>query len=161
MLMFLLFLLPSLPVLVRVQSCQPLCIGQFCQFQDMTDMLPCHIRLPCESWTFTAELHRRICAMEMRCYCKMFCISYKDYVTNEEVCAKIQQAFEPRKDLLTFIKRCKSQWYGHVSHSSDPAKPSWKGTLNGVRRRDRQKKRWEDNIREWAGLEFAKSQEGS
>ena len=26
------------------------------------------------------------------------------------------------------------------------------------RRRGRQKKRWEDNIREWTGLEFAKSQ---
>ena len=25
------------------------------------------------------------------------------------------------------------------------------------RRRDRQRKRWEDNIREWTGLEFAKS----
>ena len=28
----------------------------------------------------------------------------------------------------------------------------------GRRRRDRQEKRWEDNIREWTGLEFAKSQ---
>ena len=26
------------------------------------------------------------------------------------------------------------------------------------RRQSRQKKRWEDNIREWTGLEFAKSQ---
>ena len=26
------------------------------------------------------------------------------------------------------------------------------------RRHDRQKKRWEDNIREWTGLELAKSQ---
>ena len=28
----------------------------------------------------------------------------------------------------------------------------------GVRRQVRQKKSWEDNIREWIGLEFAKSQ---
>ena len=28
----------------------------------------------------------------------------------------------------------------------------------GERRQGRQKKRWEDNIREWTGLEFAKSQ---
>ena len=26
------------------------------------------------------------------------------------------------------------------------------------RRQDRQRKRWEDNIRKWTGLEFAKSQ---
>ena len=32
------------------------------------------------------------------------------------------------------------------------------GTVKGGRRQDRQKKkRWEDNIREWTGLEFGKS----
>ena len=30
--------------------------------------------------------------------------------------------------------------------------------MKGGRRRGRQRKRWEDNIREWTGLEFAKSQ---
>ena len=44
----------------------------------------------CESWTLTAELQRRIQAMEMRCYRKILRISYKDHVTNEEVRAKIQ-----------------------------------------------------------------------
>ena len=46
----------------------------------------------CESWTLTAELQRRIQAMEMRCYRKILHISYNDYVTNEEVRAKIQRA---------------------------------------------------------------------
>ena len=32
------------------------------------------------------------------------------------------------------------------------------GTVKGGRRQGRQKKRREDNIREWTGLEFAKSQ---
>ena len=44
----------------------------------------------CESWTLTAELQRRIQAMEMRCYRKIQHISYKDHVTNEEVLTKIQ-----------------------------------------------------------------------
>ena len=43
----------------------------------------------CESWTLTAELQRRIQAMEMRCYRKTLRISYEDRVTNEEVRAKI------------------------------------------------------------------------
>ena len=43
----------------------------------------------CESWTLTAKL-QRIQAMEMRCYCKILHISYKDHVTNEEVRVKIQ-----------------------------------------------------------------------
>ena len=46
----------------------------------------------CESWTLTTELQRRIQAMETRCYHKILRISYKDYVTNEEVRAQIQQA---------------------------------------------------------------------
>ena len=59
----------------------------------------------CESWT--AELQRRIQAMEMRCYRKIIHISYKDHVTNEEVRAKIQRAIGPHEDLLTIVKRRK------------------------------------------------------
>ena len=51
----------------------------------------------CESWTLTAELKRRIQAMEMRCYHKILNISYTDHVTNEEVRAKIQQAIDHMK----------------------------------------------------------------
>ena len=46
----------------------------------------------CESWTLTAELQRRIQAMEMRCYCRILSTSYKDHVTSEKTRAKIQHA---------------------------------------------------------------------
>ena len=88
----------------------------------------------------------------------MLQISYKDHVTNEEVCAKIQQAIGPQEDLLTIVKRSKLQWYGHVSRSSGLAKTILQGTMKGGRRQGRQRKSWEDNIREWTGLEFGKSQ---
>ena len=52
--------------------------------------------------------------MEMRCYCKIQYISYKDHITTEEVHAKIQQAIGPHKDLLTVVKRHKVKWYGRV-----------------------------------------------
>ena len=71
--------------------------------------------------------------MEMRCYRKILRISYKDYVTNEEVRAKIQQAIEPHEDFLTMVKRCKLQWYGHVSRSSGLAKTILQGTVKGGR----------------------------
>ena len=115
----------------------------------------------------------------MRCYCKILRILYKDYVTNEEVRTKIQQAIGPHGDLLIIVKRRKLQWYGHVSRSSGLAKTILQGTVKVGRRQGRQKKRWEDNIgrqikkwednireqkkkwedniREWTGLEFAKS----
>ena len=96
--------------------------------------------------------------MEMSCYHKILSISYKDHVTNEEVCAKIQQAIGPHGDLLSIVKRRKLQWYGHVSRSSGLAKTILQGTMKGRRRQGRQRKRWEDNIKEWTGLEFGKSQ---
>ena len=37
-------------------------------------------------------------------------------------------------------------------------KPSCKAQGKGGRRQGRQRKRWEDNIREWTGLEFAECQ---
>ena len=67
--------------------------------------------------------------MEMKCYPKILRISYKDRVTNVEVRAKIQHAIGPRKDLLTMVKRCKLQWYGHVSRSSGLAKTILQGTF--------------------------------
>ena len=95
--------------------------------------------------------------MEMRCYRKILHTSYKDHVTNEEVLAKIQWAVGPHEDLLTIVKRRKLQWYGNVSRSSGLAKTSLQGTVKGGRRQGRQRKRWEDNIKELTGLEFAKS----
>ena len=85
-------------------------------------------------------------------------ISYKDHVTNKEVCAKIQQAIGPHEDLLMIVKRCKLQWYGHVSRSSGLAKFTLQGTVKGWRKQGGQGKKWEDNIKEWTGLEFGKSQ---
>ena len=111
----------------------------------------------CESWTLTGELQRRIQAMEMRCYRKILRISYTDHVTNEEVRAKIQRAIGPHEDLLTTVKRRELQWNGHVSHSSGLAKTILQGTEKGRRRQGRQRKRWEENIKDWTGLEFAKS----
>ena len=95
--------------------------------------------------------------IEMRSYRKILRISYKDHVTNEEVRAKIQQAIGPHEDLLTIVERRKLQWYGRVSRSSGLAKTISQGTVKRGRQQGRQRQRWE-NIREWTGLEFAKSQ---
>ena len=113
----------------------------------------------CESWTLTVDLQRIIQAMEIRCYRKILRISYKDHVTNEKVRAKIQQAIGPHEDLLIIVKRRKLQWYGHVSRSSGLVKTILQGIVKGGRKQSRQRKRWEDNIREWTGLEFGKSQQ--
>ena len=106
----------------------------------------------CESWTLTAEIERRIQALEMRCYRSLLNISYKDHVTNEEVRNRIQNAIGVHNDLLTMVKKRKLRWYGHISRSSGMAK-----TVKGARRRGRQKEGWEDNIKEWTGMGFGDS----
>ena len=89
----------------------------------------------CESWTLTAEIERRIQALEMRCYRRLLNISYKDHVTNEEVRNRIQNATGVHDDLLTMVKKRKLRWYGHISRYSDMAKTILQGTVKGTRRR--------------------------
>ena len=131
------------------------CISLSSKIQLMCSLVISIFLCACESWTLTADLQRRIRAMKMKCYLKILCISYKDHVTNEEVCTKIQQAIGPHED-VTIVKRHKLKWYGHVSCSSGLAKIILPGTVEWGRRQARQKKRWEDNINEWTGLEFFK-----
>ena len=108
----------------------------------------------CESWILTAEIKRRIQALEMRCYRRHLNISYKDHVTNQQVRNRIQTAFGVHDDLLTMVRKQKLRWYGHISRSSGMAKTILQGTVKGARRRGRQKKRWEDK---WMGMEFGDS----
>ena len=56
------------------------------------------------------------------------------------------------------VKKRKLRWYyGHISRSSGMAKTILQGTVKGARRRGRQKRRWEDNIKEWRGMGFGDS----
>ena len=112
---------------------------------------------PCESWTLTAELEKRTKSSEMRCYQRLSNTLYKDHITKEEVCKKIHAAVGEYNELLAFVKKRKLRWFDHVSRSSGLAKTILQGTVKGKRRSGRQKKRWEDNIKEWIGMDFASS----
>ena len=101
----------------------------------------------CESWTLSAELQRRIQGMPMR---------YYDSHTNTMLpTRKSVPRFSRQSDHT--LKRQKLQWYCHVSRSSGLAKTILQGTVKGGRRQGKQRKRWENNIREWTGQEFTKS----
>ena len=100
----------------------------------------------CESWTLTAEIERRIQALEMRCYRRRLNISYKDHVTNEAVRNKIQNATGVHDDLLTMVKKRILRWYGFISRSSGMAKAILLGTVKGARRRGRQMGRLHQGI---------------
>ena len=132
----------------------------------------------------TRDLEKRIQATEMRCFCRLLGISlcYKDHITNEEVSKQIQQSIGPFDDLLTTVKERKLKWYEHVVRSTIKQglpKQSYKAQCrdreqerigmicilwyalykNGslLLLRCRQRKRWEDNIREWTGLKLGET----
>ena len=75
-------------------------------------------------------------------------------MTNEEVRNGIKNAVRVHDDLLTMVKKRKLRWYSHISRSSGMAKTILQRTAKGARRRGRQKKRWEDNIKDWTGMGF-------
>ena len=56
-------------------------------------------------------------------------------------------------DLLAIVKQRKLRWYGHVTRSSGLFNTTLQGIVSVGRQRGRKKKQWEDNIREWTGLE--------
>ena len=71
----------------------------------------------------------------MRCYRRLLNISYKDHVTHEEVCRKIQAAIGKYDELLTLVKKRKLRWFGRVSRSSGLAKTILQGTVKGKKKR--------------------------
>ena len=66
----------------------------------------------------------------------------------------IQAAIGQHDELLTLVKKRKVRWLGHVLRSSSLEKTILQGT---GKRRCRQKKRWEDYIKDRIGLNFASS----
>ena len=82
-------------------------------------------------------------------------ISYKDRVTNEEVCRKIQAATGEHDKLLTQVKKRKLRWFGYVSRSSGLGKTILQGTKKRKKKKKQTEEGWEDNIKEWTGMDFA------
>ena len=91
----------------------------------------------------------------MRWYRRLLSISYKDHVTNEEVCNRIQSAIGVHDDLLTMVKKRKRKWYGLISRSSGMAKTILQGQCKEQEGEEdrRNRKITSRNGREW-GLEI-------
>ena len=106
----------------------------------------------CETWTFTAELETKIQATVLRCFRRLLDISYVDYLTNEEVRSSVRHTIGSYEDLITTVRKRILRWYRHITRSKGFAKMILQGTVQGGRRKGRQKKRWQDNMTECAGL---------
>ena len=90
-----------------------------------------------EIWNLTAELEKRVQALEMRCFRRFLGISYKNHITNEDVRNRIKQGSGPYEDLLSTIKRRKLIWFGHVIRGGGLAKTVLQGTVRGGKQKKR------------------------
>ena len=85
---------------------------------------------------------------------KLLGILFGVHITNAAVRYRISQAIGPYEDILTEVKKRKLKWFCNASRSAGLAKTILQGTVQGGRRRGRQKKRWDNNMSEWKGLKF-------
>ena len=98
----------------------------------------------------------KIQAAEMRC----FWASPTEImlvVTNEEVRNNIRHAIGSYKDFITTVSKPKLRWYGHIQRSTGLAKMILQRTVQGGRRKGRQKKRWGDKMSEWTSIKLGET----
>ena len=89
----------------------------------------------------------------MRCHRRLFNISFKNRITNEDVYRKAQAAIGKFDELLILDKKWKLRWFDYVSSVTNIILHS---TVKRKKRRG-QKIRLEDNIKEWTRMDFASS----
>jgi hypothetical protein len=68
---------------------------------------------------------------------------------------KINMYADIQEKFLSVVKRCKLDWYGHVTGHDSFSKAILQGTVNGSQKRGEQRKTWIDNIKEWTGLKVS------
>ena len=104
-----------------------------------------------ETWTLNKILRDKIEAFEMWVYRRMLKISYEQHRTNEEVlrmaCAK--------RSLLHDIERRKILYFGHVVRAEGTQRLLMEGTVEGVRRKGKQRRKWTTDVTEWMELSYA------
>lgn len=103
----------------------------------------------CETWTMLAETERRIQTFETKCLRKLLRISYFEHKTNDYVRSMVKNLVGPQEPLLATAKRRKLAWFGHIVRHDNLSKTIMQGTVEGRRRRGRQRKSWCDNIQDW------------
>ena len=85
------------------------------------------------------------------CLRKLLRISYLVLKTNNWVRSKMN-SLSGSKATSGNVMRRNLKWFGHVTCLDSLAKTIFHGTLEGGRRRGRQRKCWVDDIKEWTFL---------
>ena len=82
---------------------------------------------------------RKIQASETKCLRKLLRISHLEHKTNDLVRSKVNFFVGQQEPLLADVKRRKLAWFWRVAHRDSLSKTILQGTLEGRRRRGRQR----------------------
>ena len=107
--------------------------------------------------TLLADSEKRIKAFETKCMTKLLRISCLEHETNDWVWSKINFLVGPQEPLLATVKRRKLAGFGRVTRHDSLSRSILQDTLEGGRRRGRQRKRWMVNIKEWTSLQITRT----
>ena len=91
-----------------------------------------------ETWTLTKKMMTRLTSFEIWTYRRMFKISWKDRVTNEEVLRRMGNNAE----VVDIIKSRKLRYYGHMRRHDSVQRDLLEGRVEGKRSRGRPITTW-------------------
>ena len=97
----------------------------------------------CESWTIKNAERQRIDAFELWCWRRLLRVPWTARRSNQSILKEIS----PEYSLEGLMLKLKVQYFGHLMRRADPfEKTLMLGKIEGVRRREQQRKRWLDGI---------------
>ena len=110
----------------------------------------------CESWTIKKAEHRRIDAFELWCWRRLLRVPWTARRSNKSILKEIS----PRCSLEGLMLKLKLQYFGHLMQRADSLeKTLMLGTIEGRRRRGRQRMRWLDGTTDTRDMGLGKLQE--
>src|SRR5574340_851825 len=100
----------------------------------------------CESWTIKKADRRRIDSFELWGWRRLLRVPWTARRSNQSILKEIS----PEYSLEGLMLKLKLQYFGHLMQITDSfEKALMLGTIEGGRRRGRQRTRWLDGITDW------------